>query len=127
MVLPDASARAARRNMPARPGRKYPAALHPGDALTDSYIRWRANQVTLTLAHLSGYAKAMAPDIPISANNFDAVMRPSYLIYGIDLKALASVQDVLMIEDYGLPRFDPTPKPRLANNALTIRTARALA
>jgi hypothetical protein len=108
-------------------GQKIPTALHPGDALTDSYIRWRANQVTLTLAHLSGYAKAMAPDIPVSANNFDAVMRPSYLIYGIDLKALASVQDVLMIEDYGLPRFDPTPKPRLANNALTIRTARALA
>jgi hypothetical protein len=33
-------------------------------------------------------------------------MRPSLLIFGIDLKAMASVQDIVMIEDYGLPRYD---------------------
>jgi hypothetical protein len=107
-------------------GQQIPTAIRPGDAQSDAYIRWRANQVTLTLTHLSGYAKNIAPDIPISVNNFDAVMRPSYLIYGIDLKALAGIQDIMMIEDYGLPRYETRPQPRLANNALTIHTARAL-
>jgi hypothetical protein len=108
-------------------GQPIPTRIDPGDPLSDTYIRWRANQVTLTLAYLSGYAKGLSPDIPISVNNFDAVMRPAYLIYGIDLKSLAEFQDILMIEDYGLPRFDRKPQPRLANNALTIHTARALA
>jgi hypothetical protein len=107
-------------------GQPIPDRLQAGEAATDTYIRWRANQVTLTLAHLSGYAKNLSPDIPISANNFDAVMRPSLLIFGIDLKAMAAVQDIVMIEDYGLPRYDAKPHRRLANNALTIRTARAL-
>jgi hypothetical protein len=108
-------------------GQPIPTRIKPGNPMTDTYIRWRANQVTLTLAHLSNYAKEQSPDILISANNFDAVMRPSHLIYGIDLKSMASIQDVVMIEDYGLPRYQSTPQQRLTNNALTIRTARALA
>jgi hypothetical protein len=108
-------------------GQPIPPHIEPGNPLTDSYIRWRANQVTLAIAHLSNYAKEQSPEILISANNFDAVMRPSHLIYGIDLKSMASVQDIIMIEDYGLPRFQSSPYHRLANNALTIRTARALA
>jgi hypothetical protein len=107
-------------------GQTIPTRIAPGDPLSDGYIAWRANQATLMLIHYRGYAKSISPDVCISANNFDAVMRPSYLIYGIDLKALSSVQDIIMIEDYGLPVFDLHPSARLVNNALTIRTARAL-
>ncbi|HSV85948.1 MAG TPA: hypothetical protein VLH85_05195 [Levilinea sp.] len=107
-------------------GQTIPTHIHPSDHLIDAYIRWRANQVTLTLAHYCGYAKFISPDIPVSVNNFDAVMRPSYLIYGIDLKALSSVQDIIMIENFGLPALDAHPHKRLPNNALTIRTARAI-
>jgi len=107
-------------------GQSIPTRITPGEPLTDTYLRWRANQATLTLAHLAGYAKSVSSNILISANNFDAVMRPSFLIFGIDLKSLASIQDVIMIEDYGLPLYESKPKSRLANNALTIRTARAL-
>jgi hypothetical protein len=68
--------------------------------------------------------------VQISANNFDAIMRPSYVTYGIDLPALAQVQDVIMIEDYGLPHWQPSigkkETPQLVNNALTLRTAQAL-
>jgi len=66
---------------------------------------------------LAEYARSLKPDTVISANDFDAVMRPSYLILGIDLPAL---------EDYGLPRWE-AKEGLLVNNALTLRVARALA
>jgi hypothetical protein len=92
------------------------------------YVRWRASQVTSTLAMLSDYARSLNPDVVIGANDFDAVMRPSYLIFGIDLTSLARVQDIIVIEDYGLPRWEGVEggQPLLVNNALTLRTARAL-
>ncbi|NIS44632.1 MAG: hypothetical protein GWN92_01035, partial [candidate division Zixibacteria bacterium] len=31
-----------------------------------------------------------------------------------------------MIENFGLPKWTTRPKPRLANNALTVRSARIL-
>jgi hypothetical protein len=84
--------------------------------------------VTRTLAMLAGHARTLDPDVQVSVNDFDAVMRPSYVVYGIDLRSLAGVQDVMMIEDYGLPRWEEEPgtSPLLVNNALTLRTARAL-
>jgi hypothetical protein len=88
------------------------------------YLRWRAQTVSRVLAVLAEEARSLKPDVGISANDFDAVMRPSFLIYGIDLASLARIQDILMIESYGLPRWDGV---RLVNNAVTVRTARALA
>jgi hypothetical protein len=100
------------------------------DEASQRYLRWRAKQVTQTMHMLAEYARSLNPDIVISANDFDAVMRPSYLIYGIDLQALAEVQDVIMIEDFALPRWKSASSsdkpPQLVNNALTMRTARAL-
>ncbi len=96
------------------------------DALSRQYVQWRAAQATRILGQFADYARELNPNLVISANDFDAVMRPSYLIYGIDIAALAEVQDVLMIEDYGLPRWEPD-KGLLINNALTLRVARALA
>ncbi len=111
-------------------GLEIPRQLDPeGDERSRRYLRWRADEVTTTLAELAAYARELNPEILISANDFDAVMRPSYVTYGIDLEALAKVQDVIMIEDYGLPawRGGQSAEPeRLVNNALTLRTARAL-
>jgi hypothetical protein len=101
------------------------------DPASREYLQWRAELVTSTLSDLAWHARALNPDIQISANNFDAVMRPSFLIFGIDLPSLARIQDVLMIEDYGLPRWQPAVKknetPQLINNSLTLHTATALA
>jgi hypothetical protein len=111
-------------------GMEMPTQIAPeSDGVSHSYLRWRAEQVTDTMAMLADYARSLNREVVISANDFDAVMRPSYLIYGIDLRALAGVQDVVMIEDYGLPRWVDgvdSRAPVLVNNALTLRTARAL-
>jgi hypothetical protein len=90
------------------------------------YLRWRANQVTQLISDMAAYANQCQPGTPISANDFDPVMRDSYLLYGIDLAALAQVQDVTMIENFGLPRWSDGPRTHLVNNALNVRTARSL-
>jgi hypothetical protein len=108
-------------------GREIPSLLCPeSDETSRIYLRWRAEQVTRVLGELAAYAHSLKPDVLVSANDFDAVMRPSYLIYGIDLQKLAHVQDLMMIEDYGLPRWEPE-KRLLVNNVLTLHTACALA
>lgn len=105
-------------------GMEIPTRIDPiGDEASRVYIRWRAQQVTRVLQQLADYAHTLKPGVAVSVNDFDAVMRPSYLIFGVDLQGLAKVQDVMMIEDYGLPRLD---KELLVNNALTLRTARGL-
>lgn len=93
------------------------------------YLAWRAEQVTRTLASLANYARSLNPDILISANDYNAIMQPAFATHGIDLSALADPQDVVMIENFSLPRWargDGKKAPELVNNALTIRTARAL-
>jgi hypothetical protein len=108
-------------------GLDIPTQLFPEtDENSRTYLRWRANLVTRTLSELSDYARLLKPDVLVSANDFDAVMRPSYLVYGIDLRGLAKVQDLLMIEDFCLPRWEMEER-LLVNNALTLRTALALA
>jgi hypothetical protein len=105
-------------------GLEMPEVIAPrSDEASRRYLRWRADQVTETVGALADAARILNPDILVSANDFDAVMRPSYLIYGVDLEGLARVQDVMMIEDYGLPRLEDG---QLFNNAITMRTARAL-
>jgi hypothetical protein len=114
-------------------GLDFPTRLDPtGDLTSRRYLRWRAMQVTATLQQLADYARTLNPAIAISANDYDVVMRPSFIAHGIDLAGLAGVQDVLMIEDFALPRWEPASgakgnAPLLVNNALTLRTARALA
>jgi hypothetical protein len=111
----------------AESGLDIPTVLSPvTEEKSRTYLRWRADLVTRTLGELADYARSLKPDIWISANDFDAVMRPSYLVYGIDLRGLAGVQDLLMIEDFGLPRWEAEQR-LLVNNALTLRTALALA
>jgi hypothetical protein len=107
-------------------GLEIPTSLTPAtDEVSRRYLRWRVRHVTETLAELADFARSLNQEVVISANDFDAVMRPSTLAYGIDLTALAGVQDVMMIEDFGLPRWE-AEGALLVNNALTLRTARAL-
>jgi hypothetical protein len=106
--------------------RPIPHEVIPGYPESDAYLRWRAERVAHVLSGLADQARAHKPGVVISVNDFDAIIRPSYVTYGIHLESLARVQDVVMIEDYGLPRWDEGSRPRLANNALTLRTARAL-
>jgi hypothetical protein len=95
--------------------------LHNNEVIT--YLHWRAAQLTEVVADLARYAREMKADIQISANDYDLVMRPSYLIYGIDFPSLAKIQDVTMIENFALPLWTTHNRERLANNALTIRNA----
>jgi len=105
-------------------GKEIPTLISPDtDPSSREYLRWRAEQVTSTLDELSQYARSLNPEIVISANDYDAVMRNSYLTLGIDLAGLARVQDVIMIENFCMPRWDGD---LLINNALTLRTAHAL-
>ncbi|MFN3929036.1 MAG: hypothetical protein ACK4OK_05315, partial [Thermoflexus sp.] len=106
-------------------GLEIPRLIEPErDEATRIYLRWRAELVARTLAALAEEIRAIKPDALVSANDFDVVMRPSFLIYGIDVEKLARIQDILMVEDFGLPRWDGA---RLVNNATTLRTVRALA
>ncbi|MBN2503021.1 MAG: hypothetical protein JXB38_19735 [Anaerolineales bacterium] len=105
-------------------GEPIPTHIDPQDLKLARYLRWRADQVTALIAEIREYIHSLQPDTPISANDYDIMMRDSYLIYGQDLRALADVQEITMIENFALPRWDALPKPRLANNALTVRTAR---
>jgi hypothetical protein len=110
-------------------GQEIPIQIDPNDDASYDYLRWRADQVTETIADLADYARSLNPDVVISVNDFDAIMRPSFVTYGIDLEALSEVQDVMMIEDFALPRWTPPQDDapgQLVNNALTIRTARPL-
>ena len=110
-------------------GQNIPISINPlRNPSTQIYIDWRAGIVTQTMAELAGFARSLNPEILISANNYDAIMQPSYTSFGIDLQALSQIQDVIMIEDFSLPRWEKTTrKPsELVNNAITIRTARAL-
>jgi hypothetical protein len=107
-------------------GEPIPAVIRPQNPDFARYLRWRANQVTQLIAEMAAYAKERQPGTPVSANDFDPVLRNSYLAYGIDLGPLAKVQDIVMIEGFGLPLWEDQPRPRLANGALTTRTARTM-
>lgn len=107
-------------------GKALPEKILPSQDDVADYLRWRAGQVTATLQELADYVHSIKPDAPISANDFDVTMRNSPLIYGLDVEALAKIQDLIMVEDFALPRWDREPKPRLANNALTIHNTQAL-
>lgn len=107
-------------------GREVPTKILPERDDVANYLHWRANQVTKTIQSLAETARKLKPGTAISANDYVVTMHNSFLIYGIDVAALACIQDVVMLENFALARWDETPRPRLANNALTIRNTRAL-
>ncbi len=107
-------------------GGPIPTIVRPEDPESARYLRWRAGQVTQLVGEIAAYAREIQPGTPLAANDYDPIVRNAYLIHGIDLEALAGVQEVTMIENFGLPHWSEEPRPRLANNALTVRTARTM-
>lgn len=89
------------------------------------YIEWRAKKMTSTFQQLSSFARSLKSDVIISANDYDPVMRPVKLIFGIDFNALAPKQDVTMIENFALTNWVEKPENILVNNALTVRSSQS--
>ncbi len=107
-------------------GKPIPKKILPGREEVADYLRWRSERVTAMMQEMADFIHAIKPDAPIGANDYDVTMRNSKLIYGIDVTALAKIQNVIMVENFALPRWNAEPRPRLANNALTIRNTLAL-
>ena len=105
-------------------GRPIPVDMITSNEEVIEYLTWRANQMSAIMADLSRHAHSIKSDIIISANDYDCIMRPSYLIYGIDFQSLSEIQDISMVENFALPEWRPEKKIRFANNALTVRNAR---
>ena len=105
-------------------GAEIPRRIQPGEERSDAYIRWRADQLSRLVEDLAAHARSLKQDVVISANDYDPIPRPSYMVFGIDLGRLSQIQNVMMIENFSLPRWDSQPAARLANNALTMRLVR---
>ena len=104
-------------------GKVIPAFTDLKKTQVKDYIQWRADKMTDVIKRLSDYARSIKSDIVISANDYDPVMRPVKLIFGIDFPSLAKIQDVTMIENFALPKWESTPQQILVNNALTVRNS----
>lgn len=105
-------------------GFSIPYSIHPEtDPISRLFIEWRANRVTETICSLAEYTRSRKPDIVISVNNYDTIIHPTYISHGIDLPGLAQCQDVVMIENFSLPKYQDG---LFVNNAITIRTALAI-
>ena len=104
-------------------GDQIPEIINPAEPLVSKYLRWRANKMSAVFRDLSDFARNLKPDVIISANDYDCILRPSYLVYGIDFPVLSSLQDLSMIENFALPVLQTKKETRFVNNALTVRTA----
>ncbi|MEE4195273.1 MAG: hypothetical protein V2J07_08760 [Anaerolineae bacterium] len=89
------------------------------------YLNWRIRKVTSVVAEFAAHARRLKPDVMIGANDFDMVMRNSPVIYGLSLEQQAQIQDITMIENFSIPKWN-SHKDVLVNNAQTIRVAREL-
>lgn len=106
-------------------GHRIPPLTDLKNVQVKDYILWRAEKMTLVIKKLSDFARSIKPDVVISANDYDPVMRPVKLIFGIDFPSLAKIQDVTMIENFALPKWVPSPNHILVNNAITVRNSQA--
>lgn len=108
-------------------GKEIPTQFLPENEDVNQYLAWRAGTITEFVREMSDYARSLKSDVVISANDFDIVMRNAYMVYGQRLEDLAGVQTLTMIENFGLPGIEEVKgKTRFANNALTLRVARAM-
>ena len=102
-------------------GSKLPTFIDLKETDSIKYIEWRSQKMTQIIEELSIFSRSLKPDVVISANDYDPIMRPVKLIFGIDFEPLAKIQDVTMIENFALPKWQTEPVKILVNNALTIR------
>ena len=90
-----------------------------------AYLNWRIEKVTSVVGSFADYARELKPDVVIGANDFDMIMRNAPIIYGLNLEQQAQVQDITMIENFAIPKWE-AKKDVLVNNAQTIRAAKVL-
>lgn len=104
-------------------GAEIPTALNMNDPKTQQYLSWRANVMTSVMRDWITYARELNPDIKISANNIDAINRNAFVELGMELPALAALQDIVMIENFALPRI--LEHGGSASNAIVLGAAKA--
>jgi len=104
-------------------GEDIPADIHENTPPVRRYLAWRMHKVTDVVGNFCAHARQLKPDVVIGANDFDMIMRNAPLVYGISLAQQAQVQDVTMIENFAMPKWQ-AGKQVLVNNAQTIRAAR---
>ncbi len=102
-------------------GKRLPTQMDFQKKEVVDYIEWRSQSMTLVIQQLSDFARSLKSDVIISANDYDPVMRPVKLIFGIDFPSLAKIQDVTMIENFALPKWVDSHEKILVNNTLTVR------
>jgi hypothetical protein len=104
-------------------GEEIPADVHEDTPQRRRYLTWRMQKVTDVVGSFCDHARQLKTDVIIGANDFDMTMRNAPLVYGISLAQQAQVQDVTMIENFAMPKWQ-ADKQVLVNNAQTIRAAR---
>jgi hypothetical protein len=104
-------------------GEDIPTDVHEDKPQVRRYLLWRMQKVTDVVGDFCAHARQFKSDVVIGANDFDMIMRNAPLVYGISLAQQAQVQDVTMIENFAMPKWQ-AQKQVLVNNAQTIRAAR---
>jgi hypothetical protein len=104
-------------------GAEIPIVVDTQDTSTQQYLRWRVQIAAGALRDWSQTARDINPNIAIAANNFDPIVHNAYVAMGMDLDNLADVQDVMMIENFSLPRIQDDGS--VVANAVTIDAARS--
>lgn len=107
----------------AYPGAEIPLVWDFSQAETQQYLRWRARTSVNAVRDWAQTARDINSDVVITANNFDAIVRNAYATMGMDLEALADVQDVVMVENFSLPRLQDDDS--VVANAITMSATQA--
>jgi hypothetical protein len=96
------------------------------DAESQRYLQWRASVVRGRFAEWRNAIKTQAPHAHVLANNCDVILRDTLGLFGLDLSALAPLQDALLVENVAMPHSDER-RGRLVANAIVLKAVRALA
>lgn len=104
-------------------GAQIPVVVNVGNPETQQYLRWRAQIAVNAVRDWAQAARDINPDLVITANNFDAIVHNSYVEMGMDLEGMADIQDVMVLENFSLPRIQDDGA--VVANAITIGAAKA--
>lgn len=99
-------------------GAEIPLVLDTQIPQTQQYLRWRASLLSTVLRDWVQTARDLNPNIMIAANNIDIVARNSYVAFGIDIEQLTDIQDLIVVQNYALPRV--LENKTVIANAITI-------
>ncbi|MBZ0318588.1 MAG: hypothetical protein K8L91_19395 [Anaerolineae bacterium] len=99
-------------------GAEIPLVLDTRDAATRQYLRWRADIAAAAVRDWSQTARDLNPSVVITANNYDVIASNSYVAMGVDIENMASVQDVMIVPSFALPRLQEDNS--VVANAITI-------